>query len=101
MANAAGFEEFKMTKESPENYFELYFIKVEANFKLRGIEVNKPAHGMVATEALLSIASVELLANIVRLNNYSEKPYLEIKAFLEKEYTCKNDTLNEYNNFKQ
>ncbi len=22
-------------------------------------------------------------------NNYSEKPYLEIKAFLEKEYTCK------------
>ncbi len=96
MANANGFEEFKITKDSPSNYFELYFIKFEANMRIMQIDIKKKAHHMVATEALLAIASVELLTVIVRLDDYVNTPYPELKAFLEKEFICKNDTLNEY-----
>jgi hypothetical protein len=89
------YEEFRITKDSPENYFELWFYRFEKQCKCNvGVDCQNVKHQNLATEILLSVASVELLAEIVKINGHDTMEYLKLKEILAKEYMCHNHTLN-------
>jgi hypothetical protein len=89
------YEEFRINKDSPANYFELWFYRFEKQCKSNvGVDCNNVKHQNLATEILLSIASVELLVEIVKINGHDTMEYLKLKEILAKEYMCQNHTLN-------